>query len=998
MERVGEYPIVLPLQYAQHELVSESVSDAGAHGRSSGVREMVDMEKEARKDIRDCGRNATPTTPVFMAISETLSILIFVGGIAVLAGWALDIPVLKSVFPGLVTMKVNTALGFIFSGLSLWLLQIKRCDNPRYRVGALISSLVVCGIGLATFLEYVLGWDPGIDQLLFKELPGAVFTSSLGRMALNTAINFTVIGLALFLLACKSKDLCFFFQVLMIPVAGVTLLSLIGYLYKAAPLFIGVHFGTAMALHTSVLFMMVSLAGLFCRPGCGFMTALSSEGSGGKIMRRLLLLTLLFPPAVGWMKIHFEKIGVMSNELGVSFVATMNLLFFSVYVFILSIWLNRAESKKTEMGAALVRSELSYRRLFEAAKDGILIVDFETGVITDVNPYLVDLLSYSKEEFLDKQLWEIGFLKNVVASKEAFDELRAHNYIRYEDQPLETKSGDKVSVEFISNVYLAGSKKVIQCNVRNITERKRAENALRESEKRFMDVLYASRDAILLIDADTFVDCNESTALLLGYANRSDFLMKHPSELSPPVQPDGRRSLEKANEMMGVALKRGFHRFEWIHRKASGEDFPVEVSLTPIVVRGKNVLHCLWRDLTEKKKTELEVVKSRDYLNNIINSVADPIFVKDSKHQWVLFNSAFCGFMGRQREELDGKSDYDFFPKAEADAFWTKDQIVLEAGDPDMSEEFFTDAKGATHIIVTKKTLYTDPSGEKMIVGVIRDVTSFKRAEEALKKQQERLEELVRERTLELELSNKKLMMTAGELRQVSSAKSEFLATMSHELRTPLCSVIGFSEVIHDERYGPLNERQKKYITNVLTSGRHLLSLINDVLDLSRIEAGKMILDKTCFSLKGCSEEIARLVEGLAFSKRIKLVQEVPEDLGEICADQRKIKQVIFNLLSNAIKFTPADGRVGLRGRREDAGFEIAVWDTGTGVEPGNLEKAFEAFERIEDPSGEYVEGAGLGLTISRKIVQLHGGKIWAESEGLGRGTTVKFTLPLKGD
>ena len=141
---------------------------------------------------------------------------------------------------------------------------------------------------------------------------------------------------------------------------------------------------------------------------------------------------------------------------------------------------------------------------------------------------------------------------------------------------------------------------------REHAERKRVEETLRESEKRFWDVLYAAKDAILLIDGDKFVDCNEATVRMLGYPTRQEFLMTHPSELSPPQQPDGKSSFEKANEMMNAAIAQGFNRFEWIHRKANGEDFPVEVSLTPIVIRGRNVLHCLWRDLTERKQQEKE--------------------------------------------------------------------------------------------------------------------------------------------------------------------------------------------------------------------------------------------------------------------------------------------------------------------------------------------------------------------------------------------------------
>ena len=230
-------------------------------------------------------------------------------------------------------------------------------------------------------------------------------------------------------------------------------------------------------------------------------------------------------------------------------------------------------------------------------------------------------------------------------------------------------------------------------------------------------------------------------------------------------------------------------------------------------------------------------------------------------------------------------------------------------------------------------------------------------------------------------------------LQRASKAKDEFLANMSHELRTPMNSIIGFSEVLCDGKYGPLNERQKKYAQNILVSGRHLLSLINDVLDLATVESGKMVLEASLFSVKNCLEEAVRMVGGLPFSEKIKPVLELAEGLGELHADQRKIKQVVYNLLANAVKFTPA-GKVGIRVRRVDGGIEMAVWDTGIGIAPENLGKVFEAFFRVESAYTKETEGTGLGLAICRKIVELHGGKIWIESGGIGKGTTVKFTIP----
>ncbi len=234
------------------------------------------------------------------------------------------------------------------------------------------------------------------------------------------------------------------------------------------------------------------------------------------------------------------------------------------------------------------------------------------------------------------------------------------------------------------------------------------------------------------------------------------------------------------------------------------------------------------------------------------------------------------------------------------------------------------------------------------------------------------------------------------DLQKAGKAKDEFLANMSHELRTPLNSIMGFSKVLSNESFGSLNERQKKYAQNIFTSGQYLLSLITDVLDLARVESGKMGLDPSVLSVPKFLEEVPQLVASLDLTEKIRFSMELSEGLGEIRADPHKLKQVIYNLLSNAVKFTPGGGEVGLRARRTGEGIEIAVWDTGIGILPEHQGRVFEAFTRVENAYTKGTEGTGLGLTIAKKIVELHGGKIWIESEGLDKGTTVNFTVPAE--
>jgi GAF domain-containing protein len=232
--------------------------------------------------------------------------------------------------------------------------------------------------------------------------------------------------------------------------------------------------------------------------------------------------------------------------------------------------------------------------------------------------------------------------------------------------------------------------------------------------------------------------------------------------------------------------------------------------------------------------------------------------------------------------------------------------------------------------------------------------------------------------------------------RQIEAAnrhKSEFLANMSHELRTPLNAIIGFSEVLQEKLFGELNEKQSEYTDDILTSGRHLLSLINEILDLSKVEAGRMELELSTFDLPTALENARTFVRERAVRHAIILDLSVDERLGDFVGDERKIKQILLNLLSHAVKFTPEGGRIGINARQADGSVEISVSDTGIGIAPADQPKIFEEFRQVGSDYAHKVEGTGLGLTLAKKFVELHGGRISVTSE-LGKGSTFSFTLP----
>jgi two-component system, NtrC family, sensor kinase len=232
------------------------------------------------------------------------------------------------------------------------------------------------------------------------------------------------------------------------------------------------------------------------------------------------------------------------------------------------------------------------------------------------------------------------------------------------------------------------------------------------------------------------------------------------------------------------------------------------------------------------------------------------------------------------------------------------------------------------------------------------------------------------------------------QLEVASQHKSEFLANMSHELRTPLNAIIGFSEVLSEKMFGELNEKQEEYLKDIYASGTHLLSLINDILDLSKVEAGRMELELSDFHLPTALDSALTLVRERAGRRGIALHMNVDSRVGQIQADERKVRQVVLNLLSNAIKFTPEGGRIEVAAVPKDGFVEVSVSDTGIGIAPEDQEKVFEEFRQV-GTADKKVEGTGLGLTLCRKFVELHGGRIWVKSQ-VGAGSTFTFTIPVR--
>jgi len=390
-------------------------------------------------------------------------------------------------------------------------------------------------------------------------------------------------------------------------------------------------------------------------------------------------------------------------------------------------------------------------------------------------------------------------------------------------------------------------------------------------------------------------------------------------------------------------------------------------------------------DGLEKTRKELVVIKktadeASEFAESVINTVREPLISLDQNLRVVTVSHSFYEFFKVKPEETIGHLIYDLGNKQ-----WNIPKLreLLETILPqkttfdnyEVEHDFATIGKRI--MLLNARQIQRAFGKERIILLAIEDITERRAIETGLEKANEELKNL------------------AVELKRVAQVKSEFLANMSHELRTPLNSINGFSEVLYDETFGPLNERQKKYVNNVLTSGKHLLLLINQILDMAKVESGKMKLNLSSLPMKVLLNDISTLVADMISKKQIEMSLEIAEDLPNIEADELMVKEIIYNLLSNAVKFTPEGGKIGMRAKKSDSEIDIVVWDTGVGIAPENMDKIFEGFFRVDTPYSRLTEGTGLGLPLSKKLVELHGGKFTVESGGLNKGTQVKFSLPV---
>ena len=634
---------------------------------------------------------------------------------------------------------------------------------------------------------------------------------------------------------------------------------------------------------------------------------------------------------------------------------------------------------------ALRTSEVQYRRLFETAQDGILILDAETGMVVDVNPFLIKMLGYSREAFLGKNVWELGFFKDILANQANFTELQQKGYIRYEDKPLETSDGRRIDVEFVSNVYRAGDRNVIQCNIRNITARKQEEEALLKAGALQNAIFNSANFSSIATDEKGVIQIfNVGAERMLGYAAADVMNKITPADISDPQEVIARAKALSAElatpiapgfEALVFKASRGIEDiYELTYIRKDGSRFPAIVSVTALRDAQNAIIGYLLigTDNTARKQIEAEqkqlAQRLRDqqfYTRSLFESNIDAIMPTDPSGIITDVNKQMEVLTGCTRDELIGAPFKNYF--TDPDRAETSIKLVLSEKKVTNYELTVRARDGKETVVSYNATTFYDR--DRRLQGVFaaaRDVTERKRFEQALQE------------------SNVELESAKSAAEKANLAKSDFLSSMSHELRSPLNAILGFAQLMESASPSP-TASQAASIAQILQAGWHLLKLINEILDLAVIESGKVSLSLEPVSLAEVMSECQAMMEPEAQQRGIRMTFPRFDDSVFVWADRTRLKQIVINLLSNAIKYNKEQGTVVVDCTViSPERTRISVKDTGAGLTPEKLAQLFQPFNRLgQEASG--VAGTGIGLVVTKQLAELMEGVLGVESTvGMG--------------
>jgi PAS domain S-box-containing protein len=638
---------------------------------------------------------------------------------------------------------------------------------------------------------------------------------------------------------------------------------------------------------------------------------------------------------------------------------------------------------------ALTFSQEKFAKVFYRSPAAITLATLGDGRFLEVNQSFLRMYgAVSEAEVVGRTAEELNLWVNPADRQRLIEQVKQLRQVTDVEVRLRNKAGEERTALLSADIIEVGSRPCLLSVTRDITESKRREQELKERSAYLDSLIQKSPLAIVVLDPQHRVQmCNPAFEKLFGYtlAEARDHNL---DELIVNAEVH-REATGYTGRVLGGESVHFFGR----RRRKDGKLVDVECHGVPLLVDGQlTAVYGLYQDITGRRLAEKLLRESEDRYRDLFENARELIQVVAPDGALLYANRAWRETLGYPQEEL---ARLNFFQVIHPESHSQCQEMFRRvlAGETVERIEMVFVARNGQRIVGEGSCSCRFQNGQPVFVrAIFSDITARREAEAEIRQLTATLEQRVLERTQQLATLNRELELRNREVERANRMKSQFLASMSHELRTPLNAVIGFSELLHEETAGPLNEKQRRYIEHVLNGAKHLLQLINDILDLAKVESGQLLLRPEPFPLGEALPEVLSTIKPLAMNKRIQVENRVAAEI-HLHADRIRVKQILYNLLSNAVKFTAEGGQVWIDARRADGSVCVTVSDNGIGIPPEEHQAIFNEFYQVGTTTKGVKEGTGLGLAISRRLVEAHEGNIWVESEP-GKGSRFSFTVP----